>query len=346
METEGDQRLVIKPSALSNTVGAGPVVSVIVSCFNIEDYVGACLASIAAQTYPSLDVILVNDGSTDGTRDALGRFAGSRDGWRVLDKLNGGLSSARNAGIAAAKGEWLVFVDGDDVLELQAVERLLRVALGTGVDLVCGNHFVQSRGRDIAVWPAGDDVRLLSQREAFESALYHREVDVSAWGKIYASGLFDTLRYPEGRLYEDTYVFGEILAQVDRIAYVATPLYHYIMRSGSIVNAAWSGKQLQYVDAVERLTSHAENLHSVLARGALRRRVHARLSVLRYMGSVEAEEGQLRKDIVAYVRQNRKAVLSDPNAPSRDKVGVMMASVSPKLFSWVWIAYSLLRKDR
>lgn len=326
--------------------GPKPVVSVVVSCFNIEQHVGACLESISAQTYTNLDVILVDDGSTDGTGTVLNRFASANEGWHVLAKQNGGPSSARNAGIRAATGDWLIFVDGDDVLAPHAVERLLGAAIASGVPLICANHYVQSNGRDVAVWPIGDEVRSLSQREAFESVLYHREIDVSAWGKIYARHLFDSVRYPEGRIYEDTYVFDDILAEVDRIHYLAMPLYHYVMRSGSIVNVAWSGKQLQFIDAADKFAAHAESLYPGLARGALRRRVHARLSVLRYMERVEGEDRQLRDDIVAYVRETGRRVLGDPKAPNRDKAGILLVLISPRLFFWFWRVYSLRRKDR
>jgi glycosyltransferase involved in cell wall biosynthesis len=318
----------------------------VVSCFNIATYVGACLESIAAQTYASLDVILVDDGSTDGTGAVLDHFASGRGGWRVLAKSNEGPSSARNAGIEVAKGEWLIFVDGDDVLGPRAVEGLLGVALTSGVALACGNHFVRSRGRDVVVWPAGDAVRSLSQREAFESVLYHREIDVSAWGKIYALRLFKSVRYPEGRIYEDTYVFDDILAETDRVAYLATPLYHYVMRPGSIVHVAWSGKQLQFIDAVDKFAAHAEDLYPDLAPGALRRRVHARLSVLRYMERTKDGDKLPRADVVAYIRTTGRAVFGDPKAPTRDKIGIVLVLISPKLFFWFWRVYSVLRNDR
>lgn len=344
--SEGERDLAGGHASSGSEASPGSVVSVIVSCFNIEEYVGACLESIAAQTYKRLDVILVDDGSTDGTGAVLHRFADGREGWQVLAKPNGGLSSARNAGIELAKGEWLVFVDGDDMLEPQAVERLLGVAVALGVALVCGNHFVRSRGRDVAVRPPRDAARLLSQRDALESVLYHREIDVSAWGKIYARKLFESVHYPEGRIYEDTYVFDDVLVQVDRVAYLATPLYHYVMRSGSIVNVAWTGKQRQFLDSVDKFAAHAEDLYPDLARGALRRRVHARLSVLRYMERVEGDDRQLRDDVVAYVREAGRVVLADPEAPNRDKVGIVLASISPRLFFWFWRLYSVLRKDR
>lgn len=323
-----------------------PLVSLIVSCFNIEKYVPACLESIAAQTYTHLDVILVDDGSTDETGVVLRRFAGDHAGWRVLSKQNGGPSSARNAGIVEAKGEWLVFVDGDDMLAPRSVETLLGAAIDSGASLVCANHYVQSRGKDVVAWPAESDVRSMSQREAFQSVLYHREIDVSAWGKIYARNLFECVRYPEGRIYEDTYVFDEILAEVDRVLYLGVPLYHYVVRSGSIVNVEWSGKQSQFIEAVDKFTAHAESLYPHLAQGAHRRRMHARLSVLRYMENVMGKDTKVRDRIVAQIRRGSRSLLTDRNAPIRDKAGVILVLLSPRLFFSFWRFYSSVRKDR
>lgn len=324
----------------------GPLVTIVVSCYNIERYVTACLESIAAQTYPTLEVILVDDGATDDTGEILRRFATGRAGWCVHSKPNGGPSSARNAGIELASGEWLMFVDGDDVLDPQAVEKLLAVALSLGVPLVCGNHWVQSGGRDVAVGSVGTEARVLTQREAFESVLYHGELDVSAWGKIYARTLFEAVRYPDGRIYEDTYVFDDILAQVDRVAYLPMPLYHYVMRSGSIVNVAWSGKQLQFIDAADKFAARAEERFPDLAAGSRRRRVHARLSVLRYMERVEGADRDLRRETVTFIRDTGRSVLADRAAPARDKVGIVLVMIAPTLFFLFWRLYSLCRRDR
>lgn len=329
----------------------GPCVSVVVPCYNIEEYVGSTLMSIASQTYENTDVILVDDGSTDGTNRVLQEFARERRNWRVLLKTNGGLSAARNAGIDLARGSWLVFVDGDDLLEPTAIERLLQVAIASNVSLVCANHFIQANGNNtlVNVNPTGSEavVRIMSQHDAFESILYHREIDVSAWGKIFARYLFDSVRFPEGRIYEDTYYFDDILAEVGELAYLTTPLYYYVMRQGSIVNVPWSGKQIQFIEAADKFAKHAEELYPDLARAALRRRVHARLSVLRYMENIEhPDEIRYRDEVVGFIREHGRCVLRDKFAPNRDKIGILLASLSPKLFFWFWRLYSVVRKDR
>lgn len=328
------------------SVPHGGSVSVVVSCFNIETYVEACLASIARQTYSDFEVILVDDGSTDATAAILDAFVQTRASWTVLHKENGGLSSARNAGIAAAKGDWLVFVDGDDLLEERALELLVNAAIRTSSDLVCANHWVQSGDNRVAAGALGSETRILTQRDAFLSVLYHGDIDVSAWGKVYASSLFRDLRFPEGRIYEDTYVFDDILARVSQVTYIPIPLYCYVMRPGSIVNVTWSGRQMQFIDAADKFADHAEELYPELSKAAVRRRVHARLSVLRYMGEVGDEYTGAKRDLISYVRKAGTGVLWDRDAPMRDKLGIVLIRISPQLFSWAWSVYSRLRPDR
>ncbi|MGF3052681.1 glycosyltransferase family 2 protein [Microbacterium sp. YY-03] len=322
------------------------VVSVIVACFNIEQYVESCLISLAKQTYPHLEVILVDDGSTDGTASLLREYARDRSGWRVITKPNGGLSSARNAGIDASSGDWLVFVDGDDMLVPHAINRLVEVAGTESAELVCGSHFIRSGGRNIPVNAVDGGVRELTQQEAFFSALYHGAIDVSAWGKLYSRRIFNSIRYPEGRIYEDTYVFGDVLAQVDKVTYVGEPLYLYVMREGSIVNAGWAGKQIQFIEAADRFAAQAESSYPNLVRAANRRRVHARLSVLRYMEKVTGKDRLLRDEIVGFVRSAGPSTLEDPQAPRRDKVGIRLVRLSPRLFFLFWKLYAFVRSDR
>lgn len=322
------------------------VVSVIVACFNIESYVESCLISLAKQTYPYLEVILVDDGSTDGTTSLLQKYAQEHSGWYVITKPNGGQSSARNAGIDMSSGKWVVFVDGDDMLVPHAISRLLEVAIARDAELVCGNHFIRSGKRDIPVIVVEDGVLDLTQKDAFASALYHGAIDVSPWGKLYSRRVFDTIRYPEGRIYEDTYVFGDVLAQVNKVTYVSEPLYHYVMREGSIVHAGWTGKQLQFIEAVDRFAAQAQSMYPDLAEAAGRRRVHARLSVLRYMEKVTGKDRLLRDELVAFVRNAGRAILQDPQAPRRDKVGIRLVRLSPKLFFLFWKLYAAIRSDR
>lgn len=336
---------------ISNTAsGVYPLraglVSVIVPCYNIKKYVGACLESIAAQTYSDMEVLLIDDGSTDGTHDVLEKFAEPRASWRSLTQRNAGLSAARNLGLDEARGKWLIFVDGDDELAPHAVEKLVETAVATQMPLVCANHYVRSMGRDIPVSPPGDETIIYSQRDAFENVLYHRRIDVSAWGKVYARHLFQSVRFPVGRIYEDTYVFDDILSQTNGVAYIEEPLYYYVMRSGSIVNRPWAGKQLQFIDATDKFAAHAEALHPDLAAGATRRRVYARLSVLRYMNDVDAHDRRQRDEIVSFIRRNGFSVLKNKKTPMRDRFGILLASSSLPLFFCFWHAYSRIRRDR
>lgn len=323
-----------------------PLVSVIVPCFNIERYIGACLESIAAQNYTNLEVVLVDDGSTDGTTRIIEEFAKTREGWRIVTQPNGGLSSARNKGIDASSGEWLVFVDGDDLITEDAIEQLVASAFATGASLICANHFIRSRGRDVAAYTTSGCPSTMSRHDAFESVLYHRWIDVSACAKMYARQVFQDVRFPVGRVYEDTYIFDELLVKVEMVGIVDRPIYHYVVRPESIVNLTWSGRQLQFVEAVEKLVGRAEALYPDLEQAARRRRVHARLSVLRYMEHVTGSDRDRRSEIVSYIREFGGSVLRDRKAPNRDKAGIVLAAVSPRLFFCFWRAYSRLRKDR
>ena len=119
--------------------------------------------------------------------------------------------------------------------------------------------------------------------DAFEAVLYHDRVDVSAWGKLYHRSIFDSLRFPRSRLYEDTFVFGDVLNSTPSYIFGGSPQYHYVQRESSIVNRGFSENTLQFMDSVQRLTETALRSFPDLDAACLRRTAHAHLSVLRYM---------------------------------------------------------------
>ena len=202
-----------------------PLVSVVIPVYNISDYVLKCLESVAGQSFESLEIIVVDDGSTDGSGEICDKFALGEKRAKVFHVQNGGLSSARNFGIKKAKGEFIALVDGDDFVKKDFIQAMVREMKKETDVVICGyDEFVPERkimrGRDVAI-------KLLTEQENME---------IVAWNKLYRKRLFDGILYPMGEKHEDSLTTYKILAAAREVSYVNKSLYVYVKRPGSIMN--------------------------------------------------------------------------------------------------------------
>lgn len=222
-------------------MGENPLVSVIVPVYNVAPYVRECLKSIAAQTYENIEVIVVDDGSTDGSGALCDAFAAHEPKARVVHKANGGLSDARNAGLREARGEWVAFVDSDDYVSPVFVEALLAAALSCGCEIAAiptGKGFRDGEGCEL-VQGLGEvpEATPLSARVVQRLMLY-QALDTGAQWRLYSrhGALPEDDPFPVGLYYEDLATVYRVVARVERVALVDCPaLYAYRQRKTSII---------------------------------------------------------------------------------------------------------------
>ena len=237
-----------------------PLVSVIVPVFNVEAYLERCLDSLLVQTLHNIEIIVIDDGSTDRSGDICNRYA-SKDGRiKVIHTENKGLSAARNMGIDLSQADWIMFVDSDDWVEPDFCETPYRVAVKSGVELVLFRYWDYRKGklpeRRTIDWPEG-----LITRENLIDLLY-RHGFMTAWCKMYDKRLFENVRFPEGKTYEDIVITCRLAETVEQAFYIDKTLYNYtIERTGSITNKA-DEKTLQ-----DRADAHALMMELFSRRG-------------------------------------------------------------------------------
>lgn len=221
------------------TEGIGKCVSVIVTAYNIEAYLPRCMESLLGQTCPNMEIILVDDGSADRTPEICDRYEREQERVRVIHKENGGPSSARNAGIDVAKGDFIGYVDGDDWVEPEMYERMLEACLESGADVAICTYRQVGRGAE-AVYPTGR-VLELGREETLELYIsghpqYH--IYHSVWSKLFRRELLSDIRFPEGRKSEDIMYTTKALVKASRCVFLDTPYYNYMMdRETSIMNS-------------------------------------------------------------------------------------------------------------
>lgn len=216
-----------------------PLISLIVPIYNVENYLWSCLDSIAKQTYSNIEVLLVNDGSPDGSGVICQEFVARDSRFRYIEKGNGGLSDARNAGIARAQGEFISFVDSDDWIEPTYVEDLYRAALFNDAEVVVSNY-KKFDVKDNCYWiHVFDDYyethysgeELIQQLPALERKDFSF---TTSWGILFAHRLFDAISFPKGKTIEDTRTNYRLFAESCRSTYIHKALYNYRVGVDSI----------------------------------------------------------------------------------------------------------------
>ncbi|MBR1579720.1 MAG: glycosyltransferase [Selenomonadaceae bacterium] len=310
-----------------------PLISVVVPVYNVEDYLARCVDTITRQTYKRLEIILVDDGSTDRSGAMCDDFARQDDRIEVIHKINGGLSDARNVGIDRARGDFITFIDSDDSVELDMVEYLLGLIDRFGVDVSLSSHTVVFDDHKKILGDGREEC--LTAEECIRKMLYHRDVDTSAWAKLYRREIFDAIRYPVGRLFEDIATTYKTFIAGGRVACGYVSKYNYFVRGTSIVRAKFSARKFDLLDMTDGMAREVVERYPSLARAAMRRRVYARFSTLNQLDGVEGYVDERRR-MIDFIKEHRREIMSDGEAPLRDKAAILCLALGEGAYHFAW----------
>lgn len=229
---------------------SNPLVSVIVPIYKVEPFLRECVNSVIAQTYTNLEIILVDDGSPDLCPDICDEYAKQDSRIKVIHKSNGGLSDARNAGIEFAKGEYLSFVDSDDVIHYQMIEVLMKPILADkGLKMSACQFLEFDDGKEFNQNQELKPLEIIDFKEYFTKKIW-----TIACAKVYEKSIFRNIKYPVGRLHEDEFTTYKICYGVKKIAYTESTLYFYRQREGSIMTEMSLKRIVDTFDAMKEQT--------------------------------------------------------------------------------------------
>lgn len=299
-----------------------------------------CLESIVRQTYAHLEIILVDDGSTDGSGALCDEYAARDTRIHVIHKANGGLSDARNAALDVMTGDLVMMVDGDDYISNDCIETLLQLLEGTDSDIAVGRWRMFDDANGLPDEQVVEDrVTIYSQQEAIKNIFYQDTLTNSACSRLFRASLFEQVRFPEGMLYEDLAVVYPLLQQVRQVAYTSHLVYYYRQHQSSITGH-FTVQRTHVVDILEQLERRLEGERSQFLPAVRSRLLSAYFNILLLCPSTE--EFQVVVDRCwKGIKRLRWGCLADIHVRLKNKLGIIASLAGKQPFLWMFRGVTL-----
>ena len=313
-------------------------ISIIVPVYNVEAYLERCVESILKQTYTNLEILLVNDGSTDKSGELCDKLALRDHRIRVIHKENGGLSDARNRGIDEASSNLIGFIDSDDYIDEDMYETLYRQMVASKADLsMCGHYDVyhqipEKQVAEIKTWE-------LMPEEAIKMVMEAKILSVTAVNKLYKKALFEQLRFRIGKIAEDAFIMVDLIHQCSKVVATNEKKYYYVHRENSITTQKFSLKFLNVIEAYEQNAKIISENYPDLYDVAIMRLNWAYFYVLdRLLVDNDFKDKVLEDRLISYLKKNKKSILMDSRFTRARKMSFLALCLSRKLYLRILLA--------
>ena len=298
-------------------------ISVIIPVYNAEKWLRDALASLQGQTYADFEAILVDDGSTDGSADICRRLCGHDSRFRLISQKNSGVSAARNRGIDDASGEWIAFMDADDVMPPDALAVMAEHARKSGAGIVAGGY---TRGIPKQT-PAGKGRSMTVDSDtAILIGLYQKRILNNPWGMLFHSSIFkgeEPLRFRPCR-YEDLDLFYQAFERTEKVCILDRTVYFYRDTPGSFINS-WSEARLDVLDVTDRMAEHMRRRSPALHRAAQDRRFSAHFNMLVEMTRHGIDNPEQTERCLRVIKAQRLNELKDGKTRLKNKLGALLS---------------------
>ena len=321
------------------------LVTIIVPVYNVERYLRKCVNSIIAQTYENIEIILIDDGSTDESGTICDEYLVKDNRIKVIHKENEGLSKARNVGIDISHGDFITFIDSDDYFDKKFVENMLKIAAELNADLVIsGLKDVFEKQKKVYA-NESNYYTILSKEETYRKVLLQEEIDVSANAKLYKREIFTDIRYPVGELYEDIKIIDKIIEKADKIAYTKYKGYFYLQRNGSIMHSKISKDQFILLETMERMLEFIQEKYPNVKNAAIKRYVYCNYHILSraiFNVDLKNECNEIRKNILKY----RKEIFEYNIFSKKEKIATVALILGIWNYKLFWKIYCIIKNKK
>ena len=311
-----------------------PLISVVVPIYNTSKYLPRCLNSIINQTYKNLEIICINDGSTDNSLSILQNYAQKDSRIKITTQKNAGLSAARNTGITKSTGKYITFVDSDDEISHNMLEKLLVSLQKNDADIsVCSFKEIYPDGK-ITHFNKVSSTQTYTTEQSLKAMLQEQGFMLSATMKLFLTTYFKNIQFPIGKLHEDIGTTYKLIMRAHRVTFVPEELYFYHHHGESITSKKFDERKLDIIALTDQMCKDIDAKYPTLKNITNERRMRARFSVLRQIPTNNPET----KIILQYLRTHKSYITKNPEATKTDKFALALVLFSPKLFQ---LAYKI-----
>lgn len=310
------------------------LVSVVVPIYNVEKYLRKCIETIVNQTYNNIEIILVNDGSTDNCLQICNDFKQKDKRIKVINKENGGLSDARNTGLKNAHGKYICFIDSDDYVHENYVEELYGTIIENNAQIaVCNFEKVDEKNKFISKRNIADQI--ISGKKVIErfNDKDFKPAAIVAWNKMYDINLFKNIIYPVGKIHEDEFTTYKLFYISKKVAITSKALYYYRVVPTSIINRKFNIKRLDLLDALdERVEFFRENKEKKLCEQALIEYQKWMLAHWQNCKIYLNDSKKIRKDLFKKYRNHYGEIILSKECLVADKIKFTIAYIHPTFY--------------
>lgn len=309
-----------------------PLISIIVPVYNVEKYVGACIDSILNQSYKNLELVLVDDGSTDRSGEICDDYARQNSNVKVIHQTTGGPSVSRNVGIDAMNGKYVVFVDSDDVIHSETIAFLYNLLIDNNADISTISLASFNNNEKLPRVNANSKIKIYEPgKKAVKSMLYQRGyIDNSPCGKLFKVSLFRHYRFPEGVLYEDLATIPLICLYAKKIVTSTATMYFYRAHLTSILGE-FSLQRYDVLDVADELVSYMKQHQKSLVSAAQSRKFSANMNILYLMIGNGIENEKIIARCWENIKKLRKSIILNPRVRIKNKIGALLSYIGLSL---------------
>lgn len=313
------------------------LITIVVPVYNIEKYISRCIKSIINQTYKNLEIILVDDGSKDNSGKICDEYQNKDNRIKVIHKINGGLSDARNVGIEHARGELIAFVDGDDYVEKEHIEYLYNMLMKSNADIsVCQFNIMYEGSEKKSKKTKKDKQIVVNNVEALETMLYNKKFCNSACTKLYKKNLFNDIQFPKGKLYEDLGTTYKLIAKSKKLVYGNLQTYNYLInRKDSIINRKFDEKRMEAIKFADEILKFVNGKYPNIKNAAIARLYMECIFTIVQIDEEEKYRNNI-KEIYKYLNMYRINILLNSKIQLKFKLFAIYSIFGIKAIKHLW----------
>lgn len=318
------------------------LISIIIPVYNVEKYLDKCIESIINQTYNNIEIILVDDGSTDNSGKICDKYREKDNRIKVIHKENGGLSDARNHGLDIAKGKYVTFIDSDDFINEKFCEILLTNLKNNNSDISCCK--MREFSDNYTIINENDNrtdliIKHCNKIEALTKVLYQIEMDSSVCNKLFKIQLFKDIEFPKGRYFEDLATIYKIILKSNNVTYTNERLYYYYQRKTSILHSGNEKKIEDLIITIEELNKKLNTIEE------LREPLNARIMNAFFYVHRLTKNRTRKKESTIQIKRLRKEVKKDKNISLKTKIGIKISYFGLWLVDYIYILKAKLKGE-